>query len=198
MDNLTELKALWHTASTNQLPDATEMIKLIKQFRSQRLTKKWTIIISASSLAALIILVLFITDFKMVITYVGGILIAASALFYAINNVLSLKRFYQLEDCSNKEFLEFVEQTRLNQIYYYKKTQKIIMVLCTVGLLLYLYEPATQHFIYTLILFLVTIICLLFSWFVLRPRSFNKNQQKLHELSEHLKNISNQLKQYEK
>ena len=134
MDNLTELKAIWKTTNTDRLPDAAEMLQIIRGFRTRRLRKKWMVIGAGALLTLLMVAVLLTSRFNFVTTYIGGILMATSALLLVINNVLSLKRFYQLEDCSNREFLDFLEQTRLNQIHYYKRTQVFMMMLCSVGL----------------------------------------------------------------
>lgn len=198
MDNLTDLKAIWLTASTDQLPDATEMVQIIQKFRVQRVKKKWVMIILGSLMATMIVALTYFANFKLASTYVGAGLIAASCLYFVVDKIMSLKRFYQPYNYSNREYLHFIEQTRINQIYYYKKTQLIIMGLSSLGLLLYLFEPAMIHFFSTMLLFIVTIACQLYSWFVVRPRNFNKNQEKLELLRKRIENISHQLNQYEK
>lgn len=195
MDNLSDLSALWHTANTKPLPDAGEMMHTIKNFRDQRLAKKWMLIMFSLFLAGLMIVVMSIVRFSFVSTYIGGSLIAASGLLLAVTNARSLRRFYQLdENCSNKEFVDFIERTRLNQVFYYKKTQVLIITICSIGFLLYLYEPATRHLAWTIILFIMTAGCLLFSWLKMRPRAFKKSQQKIDDLARQFHIISNQLK----
>ncbi|HEY0895864.1 MAG TPA: hypothetical protein VGE15_04880 [Sphingobacteriaceae bacterium] len=194
MDNLTELKALWHTTNTDHLPDASQMLREVKKFRGQRLRKKWMAIASGVLLTLLMIVVLISGQFKLISSYIGGALIAASSLLLVVNNIRSLKRFNQLEDCNNKEFLDFLEQTRLNQIYFYKRTQVVMMMLCSVGLLVYLYEPATRNLVATLAVLTGTVAWLLVCWLVIRPRVFRRNQEKLNELRSRIEQIANQLK----
>ncbi|MGI4729001.1 MAG: hypothetical protein ACRYGB_10555 [Janthinobacterium lividum] len=194
MDNLDDLKAIWHTANTDSLPSSKEMLEIIRKFRAQKLRNKWLVIICSCLLSLLIVIVLFTFRFHLVSTYIGGGLMAASALLLAATNIRSLKRFYQLEDCSNREFLDFIEQTRQNQIYYYKKTHAVIILLCTVGWALYTYEPTHQHPVWLISTYTVISAYLAIMWFVVRPRTFKKGQEKLNATRQRLEKISNQLK----
>lgn len=194
MDNLDELKAIWHTAKTDTLPSSKEMIKLVKKFRSQKLRSKWLVIIASIALACLIIAALIFGQFKLVTTFIGGGLMAASSLVLAATNIKSLKRFYRLDDCSNLEFLAFIEQTRQNQIYYYKKTMVVILLLCSIGWGLYLYEPVREHTSWLIGTYAGVIIYLAIMWFIVRPRTFKKDAEKLNAITQRLQNISKQLK----
>lgn len=195
MDNLDDLKAIWHTAKTDSLPSSKEMLQIIRKFRSQKLKSKWLVIICSCLLSLFIVIVLFIVHFHLASTYIGGGLMAASGLLLAATNIRSLKRFYQLEDCSNLEFLDFIEQTRQNQIYYYKKTQAVIILLCSAGLLLYIYEATTTgHPMWFIGIYLVSIGYLAVMWFIVRPHYFKKDQEKLNTTRQRLEKISNQLK----
>jgi hypothetical protein len=197
MDNLNDLKAIWHSAKTDSLPTSVEMEQLIKKFRNQKLRNKWIIIVVSCLISILIIGVLFVAPFKMFITYLGGGLLAASTLVLAATNIKSLKRFYQLDNCSNQEFLAFIEQTRQNQIYYYKKTQMVILLLWAVGWLLYLYEPVSRHPKWFIWVYGFAIIYVLVIWFIVRPRYAKKDAEKLNATKQRLEKISNQLKEYE-
>jgi len=104
-----------------------------------------------------------------------------------------MKRFIDLKDCSNKEFIEFLEQTRRNQVYYYKKTQVLGMGLSSLGLLLYLYETASISTVAFIITYAIAITWTLVLWLVIRPRSFKKQSRKLDETLKKLEKISKQL-----
>lgn len=194
MDNLDDLKAIWHTAKTDSLPSIKEMLQIIRKFRSQKLRNKWLFIVSSLMLSCLIIAVLFISDFKLITTYVGGGLMALSGLFLAATNIRSLKRFYQLEDCNNLEFLAFIEQTGKNQNHYYKKTMVVIVLLCSVGCLLYLYESTYQHSFWFIGIYTAIIIYFAVFWFIVRPRAIKKDAAKLNATRQRMENISKQLK----
>lgn len=194
MDNLTDLKAIWLTAKTDSLPTSNEIVELVRKFRGQKLRKKWMVIIGSALLSLLVIAVMIVVDYKLLITYVGGGMIAVSGLVLSYTNIKSLKRFYRLDDCSNLEFLAFIEQTRLNQLYYYKKTQIVIMLFCSLGLLLYMYEPASKHMGWFIAIYASCTVYLLVIWLVVRPRIFKKNAAKLNATRQRLENISQQLK----
>lgn len=195
MDNLDDLRAIWHTAKSDSLPRSGEMLQLIKTFRNQKIRNKWAVIIVSSLISILIIAVLVFVNFRLMTTYVGGVLMVISGFLIAATNFRSLKRFNQLDDCSNREFIDFIEQTRQNQIYYYKKTMVGVVLLNTIGWLLYLYEVVHQQTLWIVgAFYIVALVYLAVLWFVIRPRTFRKDSEKLDATRQRLENISNQLK----
>ena len=194
MDNLIDLKAIWHTGKTDTLPTAHEMLQSIRRFRGQKLKSKWLVIVSSCLLFCLIMGVLLVIQFELFTTYLGGCLMAVSCIILAATNLRSLKRFNKLEDCSNLEFLAFIEQTRQNQIYYYKKTQVLIMLLTSVGLLFYMYELTVERPPWFISIYIICVVYLLIIWFWVRPRYFRKNAEKLNATRQRLESISQQLK----
>ncbi|MGY3053825.1 hypothetical protein ACVWYG_002026 [Pedobacter sp. UYEF25] len=194
MDNLDDLKAVWHTAKTDRLLTAKEMVKLISTFRNQKLRNKWLMIVSCLLFSSLIIAVLLFVNFRLITTYIGGGLMVTSGLLVAATNMRSLKRFKQLDNCSNLEFIEFIEQTRQNQKYYYKKTMVSVVALCSVGWLMYVYELISKYPIWLFPTYTVAVIYLAVLWFVIRPRSFNKDAAKLEATRKKMETISKQLK----
>ena len=198
MNNLDDLKTIWHSAQTDSLPTSDAMISMIKEFRSQKLQKKWMVIIASSFLFCLMVSVLCTVSFTVMTTYIGGGMIALSCILLAITNFRSLKRFNQLGESSNLEFLSFVEQTRQNQIYYYKKTQVVLMLFSSVGLVLYLYEASVRNTILSIVIYALCVVYLIIMWLYVRPHYFKKNAEKLNETISRLKNISKQLQHDEK
>jgi len=194
MDNLDDLKAIWHTAKTDSLPSSNEMLRLIRKFRNQKLRSKWLSIITSLLISILITTVLFIVHFKLISTYIGGTLMVVSGLLLAASNIRSLKRFYQLEDCSNLEFLAFIEQTRKNQIRYYNRTMIWIVIICSIGWVLYLYEITYQNPLVCFAVYSVIVIYLAVMWFIVRPRSFKRDAEKLNSMQQRLEKILKQLK----
>jgi hypothetical protein len=198
MDNLNELKALWQTAGNGNLPGPDEMNPPVKTFQSQRVKKKWIVIVASALLTVLMIAATILSAPKLFTTWIGGGLIALACVVLALNNWKSLKRFNQLDDCSNNEFLAFIEQTGHNQRYYYQKTQLFIMTICALGLSLYLYEPAMHRPGWTAALYGFTIGYLLIMWFVVRPKMFAKNTAKLNRMRDHFEKLTKQLETNEK
>ena len=198
MDNLNDLKAIWLTAKTDDLPGSKEMLRIVKKFRNERLRKKLLIIFVALFAIAMMVVTIFVVRSTMITTILGEAFTIMAALILVFTNTRSMKRFIDLKDCSNKEFIEFLEQTRRNQIYYYKKTQVAGMALSSVGLLLYIYEQVYRSLLLSVIFYSITIIWILFLWLYLRPRSFKKQAIKLNATMEKLRKISDQINENEK
>src|SRR4051812_16924444 len=110
MDNLNELKAIWQTAGNGNLPGPDEMKRSVKTFQAQRVQKKWIVIVVAALLTVLMIAATILSTPQLFTTWIGGGLIALACAVLALNNWKSLKRFNQLDDCSNNDFLAFIEQ----------------------------------------------------------------------------------------
>jgi hypothetical protein len=193
MDDLSELKAIWCSAKTDDLPTSSEMVRLIKKFRSQKITKKIVLIVLACISTIVMVGIIIMVDAKLLTTPVGELLIVAASVLLGATNIRSIKRFYNAHNSNNKEFLQFIEQTRLNQIYYYKKTQFVGLLLCSVGLLLFLYEPLCQDPQLFIPVYALAIVYLIVMWFVIRPRKFKKGIQQLEATRERLEKILNQL-----
>ncbi|MFD0795633.1 hypothetical protein ACFQZX_18570 [Mucilaginibacter litoreus] len=193
MNNSVDIQAIWLSAKTDVLPTSKEMLHLIKRFRNQKLRKKWLIIIASNILSSIIITVLVTTQFKLSITYIGGGLMAIASLLLAATNLKSIGRFYQLDDYNNVDFLAFIEQTRQNQMFYYKKTMLVLVLLWSVGLLLYLYEPTYTHPLWLIIIYATVLVYVSVLWFIVRPRSFKKDTEKLNATRDRLTIILKQL-----
>jgi len=197
MDNLNDLKAIWLTAKTDDLPGSKEMLRIVKKFRNERLRKKLLMIFVALFVIAMMVVTIIIVRSTMITTILGEAFTIIAACILIFTNTRSMKRFIDLKDCSNKEFIDFLEQTRRNQIYYYKKTQVAGMLLSTVGLFLYLYEQVYRSLTATVIIYSITIIWTLFLWLYIRPRNFKKQAIKLNATMEKLRKISDQINEDE-
>jgi len=192
MDNLDDLKALWLSAKTDLLPQPEEMLRMVKKFRNQKLRRKIIIIAVALICSVIMVTGIFVDGATMLTTYIGDVLLIISCVILAVTNIRSVKRFYDLKDCSNSEFVQFIERTRQNQIYFYKKTQVIAMSITSVGLMLYWYELVHRNTKLTIIIYSATLIYLCVMWFVVRPRVFKKEARKLDAMLERLEKISKQ------
>lgn len=197
MDNLNDLKAIWLTAKTDDLPKSKEMLRIVKKFRNDRLRKKLLIIFVALFVIAMMVVTIIIVRSTMITTILGEAFTIIAAGILIFTNTRSMKRFIDLKDCNNKEFIEFLEQTRRNQVFYYKKTQVAGMLLSTVGLFLYIYEQVYRNLTATITIYSITIIWTLFLWLYLRPRNFKKQALKLNTTMEKLRKISDQINQDE-
>jgi|SRR6185503_6262789 len=193
MDNLNDLKAIWLTAKTDTLPGSAEMARIVKKHRNQKLLKTSGLIFAALLLVGAMVSVVFEYRSKMITTRIGEALIIAAGIILIITNLSTLSRFYKLTPCSNKEFIQFLEHTRLRRLFYYKWTQAIALSFCSAGLLFYIYEGVHQQTGLFISSYAAVVLYLLVMWLYVRPRVFKKQWDKLSATIERLEKISKQL-----
>ena len=193
MDNLNDLKAIWLTAKTDSLPDSHEMVQIVRKFRNKKLLKIGALVLAAIFLTVLMVWVMFVYKSVMLTTRIGEVCMLVACIILIATNLNSLIRFYRLKECSNKEFIKFLEQTRVRQQFYYQKTQVVAMVFCATGLLVYLYEGVYQNMLLCISAYSVTVIYLAVMWFVVRPRVFKKDGRKIAGQIAKLESIAKQI-----
>jgi uncharacterized membrane protein len=193
MDNLDDLKALWHTADTASLPDAGQVVRTAKRYRNHKIRKKIFLISASALLGALMIGVMFFYKSTMLVTRIGELLMVFSAGILVYTNLRSIGRFYRYNDFTNRQFLEFMEQTRLNQLRYYNKTQIVTLVCSSAGMFLYLVELALHDPIAGAIFYAIMIATFLVLWLVIRPRTFRKQLKKTNDTIARLKTVTSKL-----
>ena len=181
MENLNELKA-----SSNQ------MVTIIKNNKNKTLRRLVFLVLGAF---AMIIFVLFasdVYDFKFISSKIGEALIIFSGLILMITNLNSLNRFYKLKVCSNKDYISFLEQTQVRQLFYFKYTQVVGLAFSFIGLVFYLYELVYQNQLIMLISYLLLLLYFSIVFFYLRPKSYKKGIVKLNLELEKVRRISQQ------
>jgi len=129
----------------------------------------------------------------MLSTQIGGACLIFTCMLLAFTNIRSIRRFIDFKDCTNKQFIEFMEQTRRNQLYYYQKTQVAGMAISSIGLLLYFYELVYRDTVWFIVTYTIALLYLAFMWFVMRPRNFRKQNLKMDEQMQKIHSISNQI-----
>jgi len=193
MDNLDEIRAIWHSAKTDSLPASGEMVQIIKKFRTQKLLKIIALIVIVLALIGVMVMVMFNYKSTMLTTRIGEVLIILAGVILATASFSSLVRFYRLSDCSNKDFIAFLEHTRQRQLFYYKKTQVAGMICCAAGLLIYVYEAVHTNVYWFVGMYSGLVIYLSVLWFVVRPRMFKRQEKKITAKIEELKAIAEQI-----
>ncbi|MDP9041258.1 MAG: hypothetical protein M3N30_04700 [Bacteroidota bacterium] len=192
MENLNDIQQIWKSVQTGHLPTAHDMMQTAKQFRDKGLTRKKILITAGIFLAAYMMVLMLMYHSSLVSTRIGEILILCGALILAGTNIQSIGRFYHFDNYSNKEFIHFLEKTRQNQIRYYRKTQVTGLTVCSAGLIFYVYELVYHDRLLLIGVYSAVLIYLLFVWFVMRPRTFKKEQEKLRATMERLERIQKQ------
>ena len=193
MDNLDDLKAIWLTAKTDSLPDSAEMKRIVKSFRSKKLLLLVLSVLLCIVLIAVMVWVIFAYQSKMITTRIGEVMIIIAALILVATNSNSISRFLNLKVCSNKDYLKFLEQTRLRQRFYQKRTQIIAMLFCFTGMMFYLYEAVKDNLTLLFTAYAFTIAYFLVLWLFVRPRVIRKDARKLDAEIKKIQIISNQL-----
>ncbi len=192
MDNLNDLKKVWLTADTSRLPDSNGIKQLIKKYRNTMLLKKTAVIIAALVLTGIMVSVVFNYHSTMVTTRIGEVCLIIAGVFLVVTNANFINRFYSYTDLNNKEFIEFLEQTRARQLRYYKKTQVAGLACASVGLLFYLYEGVCQDRLLIVISYALLVAYLLIMWLVVRPIAFRRQTKKLDATIKKLEELSKQ------
>lgn len=193
MDNLNDLKAIWLTAKTNTLPDSAQMVQLIKKYRRQKLSKFIGLIAIAFLSVAVMIVVLFEYRSALITTRIAEILIIAAGVILAATNLNSLNRFYKLTACSNKEFIGFLEHTRVRRRFYYKRTQVAVLFCCLIAMVVNLYGAIYSRDKFFIIFYSAIIVYILFMWVFVRPKLFKKQSEKLNSEIQKMEKLSKQL-----
>ncbi|MEJ7559725.1 MAG: hypothetical protein WKF66_15555 [Pedobacter sp.] len=184
MEDLNNLHNLWKSAKPASLPDVAEMQKNMKQFRSQKLRNKMRSVTVTVLIVILSIVVLITVKSLWFSTQVAIVLNIAACMVLAATNLRSMKRFIGLKDLSNLEFLAFLQQTRRNQLRYYRRTEIIGLTLISASTLLFPYQFTKENMVIATVLYLLAIAWLLILWVYIRPRSFRRQTTKLNaELS---------------
>ena len=194
MNDLNELKAIWHSAKTDDLPDAAGMLQIIKKYHTGKLIKNSLKLLFTVAMVGIMIWAIFDSPGVMLPTRIGQVLIMLSGLVLVITTSSTVVRFYRFNAVSNKDYIKFLERTRVRQLFYYQKTQVVVLVLSTTGLLLHFYEAFhSKKFIAFLIVYTLAFAFMAIMWFYVRPRTFGKQSKKLNEMIKKLQDISKQL-----
>jgi carbon starvation protein CstA len=137
--------------------------------------------------------VVFVYKSTMLSTRIGEAFIIIAGIILIATNINSLIRFYKLTDCSNKDFIKFLELTQKRQLFYYQKTQVVAMAFCASGLLFYIYEGVYKNTALFIGGYALLMAYLLGVWLFLRPRVFMRQAKKINDEIERVKAISAQI-----
>jgi len=192
MDSLNDLKKVWLSADTCALPDTAGMMRAIHKYRSQKLMKKVALILTAICLIAVMVSVVFLYKSVMISTRLGEAGIIAAGLLLVITNIGSIGRLYDVKNLSNKEFIIYLEQVKINRAKYYRKTQIIGLSLVSVGLLLYIYEGVHIHLWLLLSAYAFVLLYILVMWLFVRPRVYKRQARKLDATISEMKRLADQ------
>jgi hypothetical protein len=190
MDNLNDLKAIWLNVKTVSLPSSSQMESIIKNNKDKTLRRLVFLISGALGMVFLVLFASYVYEFKFISSKIGEGLIVFSGLILMATNLNSFNRFHKLNVCSNKEYISFLEQTQLRQLFYFKYTQVAGLAFCFIGLVLYLFELVYQNQLIMIISYLLFLLYFSIVFFYLRPKTYRKGVIKLNLELENVRRIS--------
>jgi hypothetical protein len=190
MDNLNDLKAIWLNVKTISLPSSSQMESIIKNNKDKTLRRLVFLISGALGMVFLVLFASYVYEFKFISSKIGEGLIVFSGLILMATNLNSFNRFHKLNVCSNKEYISFLEQTQLRQLFYFKYTQVAGLAFSFIGLVLYLYELVYQNQLIMIISYLLFLLYFSIVFFYLRPKTYRKGVIKLNLELENVRRIS--------
>jgi hypothetical protein len=193
MDDLNDIKAIWHSAKVDGLPTSDEIRQIVRKYRRQKLTGKAVAVAVALALLGVVAGAVFFYPSVLPSTRWGEACILVAIAILVANNTRSLFRVYGLKNLSNKEFLQYLELAQQGHIRFYKRTQVVGLAFNSVGLLLYLYEFVHKSLTASVIVYGLTVLYLLAVWLILRPRLYQRRKKKFDALRERVDKISGQL-----
>lgn len=192
MDNLNDLRKIWLTADTSSIPDTAEMMRAVRKYRSQKLIKKAALVLATLFLTAVMVSVVFLYKSVMISTRLGEACIIAAGLILVFTNIGSIGRLYKVKNLSNKEFIAYLEQVKINRAKYYRKTQVIGFSLVSLGLLLYIYEGIRAYTWLLLASYAFVLLYIIIMWLVVRPRVYKRQAKKLDATINEMKRLADQ------
>jgi hypothetical protein len=193
MDKLDEIKNLWLSADTSQLPDAARAMGIIKTHRFKQLAKTIGGICMAIALAIVMIYVIFFYQSLLPATRIGEACMLIAIAVLLIINLFSFRKIPAGKNFTNHAYLKYAKGLLRHQLLFYRKIQLPVFLLASAGLLLYLYEGVYQQTRTLIIAYSLTIAFILVNWFILRPRAMRKKTKSLEQTIETLERLSGQL-----
>lgn len=193
MDNLNELRQIWLTADTGGLPPSSQMASLVKKYRDQKLWKIALTITASIILFGIIVVIAFTYEVRMLTTRIGEIMMGAAGIILIFSSMSFYKQFYKLKDCSNRDYLHHMEHIKQQHLFYFKRTQGIGFILASGGTMLYAYEFVKDDMQDALMVYGGFILYMILTWFVLRPKVMKRQNGKINEQIDKLRELETQL-----
>lgn len=195
MEASNELQEIWKQQGTS-MPEATKLIEKANEFKKKGLFK----LLSASVALILTILIIALVwiyyDSVLISTKLGMALVILGILIYGISYLKNVPLLTKPGfDMNTQQYLEQIKTLKERQQFMQNKMLNIYFILLSIGLVLYMYEPASQMpLTMRIITYSLTIGWMLFAWFYLRPKQIKRNNTKINELLEEFERVSNQIK----
>jgi hypothetical protein len=193
MDSFDDIREIWATAKTSELPNLNEVLKTIKGHQVKHKLKSIAVIIATLFLVMVMIWVVFFYKSSMLTTRIGEGCFFIAMFILIGANVTSLRRAAKVKNCTNEEYVRYLKTEQIQLATFIKKTQAIGFAIVSIGLLLYVFEFVYKNNFSILLSYLIVTLYILLAWFVIRPIATRKKTKRLNETIEKLEKLANQL-----
>jgi DMSO/TMAO reductase YedYZ heme-binding membrane subunit len=195
MDNFEDLKQIWLSQKTADLPSVGEMRKLISVEKNRNRRKISFSIAAIVVLLVFMALIMFFSEAKLLSTLLGEALMLAAIFILLTSRINSLRRAFRNENISNREFIEKLKSDIERLTNDWNTVQKTGFAFIGAGYMLFLYESVYQNTRAMIIGYSITVIFLSAAWFFLRPLANRRKLEKKELLLEKTENLSQQIKE---
>jgi hypothetical protein len=193
MDSFNDIKQAWLSARVNSLPDASSMVRSIKNYRLKRRFKLIAVFVFTLILIGTMIWVLVDYKSHLITTRIGEVLMFISLFTILSLTIKSLKRLTALNAFSNEAFLQHLKLELVKLLDFQKRIQSTGFFIASFGLLLYIFEGVYRQSSRLFIVYSLVVAWLAVMWFIVRPFSIRKKTKKLNEKIVQLEKIIKQL-----
>jgi len=193
MESFNDIKLLWQTNETTNLPQLADIEVVMRQYNKKR--KKKTLLAVILLVCILIILFLLITfvTIKMWTTYFG-IIIWMGLAFYSI--YLKFRRQSKssnFEALANNDFLIALEKEENQTCIGKSKNQALLFIAWAVGFSFYIYEVSANNTNSLVIGYGSLVVYIIAIWFFYLPFMKKRNQKNIQKMITHIKQLKSQI-----
>jgi hypothetical protein len=192
MEHFEEIKQIW-LSTPSTLPGAGEIVRWIKRHRLKETLKIAGLILFTLLLIALMCWVLYDYKSKLLVTRIAEACFFIALFIILVAKTTSLIRILNWKNYSNQAYLIFLKQEQTRRAAFQKTTKIIGFSIASLGLLLYIFEMLHTNFTRMVIGYLISILWIAGSWFIVRPIAIKRSNKSLTDTIKKLEILSEQL-----
>ncbi len=196
MDNNIDFRSIWKQQDTGS-PDIAGVRDKLKRFRKSQVRNLIVANLCLIATSGFILFVWYYFQPQFISTKIGIVVtILAMAVFLLVyNQQIPVFRAID-EQQSSSDYLSQLIRLKEKQKFMQHTMMNLYFLLLSLGIGLYLYEYTSRMTLtWGIVTYLVTGAWLGFNWFVIKPKTTTKQQAKLNDLIDHLKQVSHQMEE---
>lgn len=192
MDNFSEIKQVWLTANTNNLPTPAAFVKTVKAYQKKKIMKNIELLLLAILLGAAMVYTVFFYESVMLTTRIGEGLMFIAIFILIISYAASIRKAWKLRDLNNYDFISYLKRAQIKHVNSRKWAQGVGFILASTGLALYIFEAVHEHSTWMVIAYCMLTLWLLINWFITRPAANRRKAKQLNEQIQRLEKLAEQ------